>query len=93
MKKEFWELVSKMKKLLIVHNFYKDFGGEDANIYEEIEFFKKKFEVSFFSVTDWGPGLKEQIKTTTKPYHMKHGNNKLKLLIGSFHFPDFSSQW
>lgn len=37
-----------MKKLLIVHNFYKEFGGEDANIYEEIEFFKKKYEVSFF---------------------------------------------
>jgi len=37
-----------VKKLLIVHNFYKEFGGEDANIYEEIEFFKKKYEVSFF---------------------------------------------
>jgi glycosyltransferase involved in cell wall biosynthesis len=37
-----------VKKLLIVHNFYKEFGGEDANIYEEIEFFKKKYEISFF---------------------------------------------
>ena len=37
-----------MKKLLIVHNFYKEFGGEDSNIYEEIEFFKKKYEVLFF---------------------------------------------
>lgn len=41
-----------MKKLLIVHNFYKDFGGEDANIYEEIEFFEKKYEVSFFSYSN-----------------------------------------
>ena len=30
----------------MVHNFYKEFGGEDANIYEEIEFFKKKYDVS-----------------------------------------------
>jgi glycosyltransferase involved in cell wall biosynthesis len=37
-----------LKKLLIVHNFYKEFGGEDANIYEEIEFFKKKYDVLFF---------------------------------------------
>ncbi|MDA9645442.1 glycosyltransferase family 4 protein [Candidatus Actinomarina] len=37
-----------MKKLLIVHNFYKEFGGEDANIHEEIKFFKKEYEVSFF---------------------------------------------
>ena len=37
-----------MKKLLIVHNFYKEFGGEDSNIYEEVEFFKKKYEVLFF---------------------------------------------
>jgi glycosyltransferase involved in cell wall biosynthesis len=41
-----------MKKLLIVHNFYKDFGGEDANIYEEIEFFEKEYEVSFFSYSN-----------------------------------------
>ena len=32
----------------MVHNFYKEFGGEDANIYEEIEFFKKKYDVLFF---------------------------------------------
>ena len=37
-----------MKKLLIVHNFYKDFGGEDSNIHEELEYFKKDYEVDFF---------------------------------------------
>ena len=37
-----------MKKILIVHNFYKEFGGEDSNIYEEINFLKKKYKVSFF---------------------------------------------
>ncbi len=37
-----------MKKLLIVHNFYKDFGGEDSNIHEELEYFKKNYEVDFF---------------------------------------------
>ena len=37
------------KKLLIVHNFYRDFGGEDANINEEIKFFTKQYEVKFFS--------------------------------------------
>ena len=36
------------KKLLIVHNFYRDFGGEDANIKEEIEFFEKKYDLKFF---------------------------------------------
>ena len=37
-----------MKKILIVHNFYKEFGGEDSNIYEEIDFLKKKYEILFF---------------------------------------------
>lgn len=37
------------KKLLIVHSFYRDFGGEDANINEEIKFFSKQYEVRFFS--------------------------------------------
>ncbi len=36
------------KKLLIVHNFYRDFGGEDANINEEIKFFEKKYDLKFF---------------------------------------------
>lgn len=36
------------KKLLIVHNFYRDFGGEDANIQEELEFFENKYDVKFF---------------------------------------------
>ena len=38
-----------MQKLLIIHNFYKEFGGEDSNIYEELKFFEKNYEVSFFS--------------------------------------------
>lgn len=41
-----------MKKLLIVHNFYRDYGGEDANIFEEIKFFEKKYEVDFFSLNN-----------------------------------------
>ena len=31
-----------------MHNFYKEFGGEDSNIYEEIDFLKKKYEILFF---------------------------------------------
>ena len=37
-----------MKKILIVHNFYRHYGGEDSNIYEEINFLNKDFEVKFF---------------------------------------------
>jgi len=37
------------KKLLIVHNFYREFGGEDANIREEINFFSEKYDIRFFS--------------------------------------------
>lgn len=37
------------EKLLIVHNFYRDFGGEDANITEEIEFFENKYDIKFFN--------------------------------------------
>jgi len=37
-----------MKKILIVHNFYLNKGGEDVNIIEELEFLNDYFEVSFF---------------------------------------------
>jgi glycosyltransferase involved in cell wall biosynthesis len=36
-----------MKKVLVIHNFYKNFGGEDANIYEEIEFLRKDYTIEF----------------------------------------------
>ena len=39
-----------MKKLLVVHNFYQNFGGEDSNIYEELGILGKQYEVEFFSV-------------------------------------------
>ena len=34
-----------MKKILVVHTKYKIKGGEDSNIWNEIEFLKKNFEV------------------------------------------------
>lgn len=37
-----------MKKILVVHNFYRNFGGEDSNIHEEIKFLEQKYEVEFF---------------------------------------------
>jgi glycosyltransferase involved in cell wall biosynthesis len=37
-----------MKKILIVHNFYRNYGGEDSNIYEEIKFLNRDFDVKFF---------------------------------------------
>ena len=37
-----------MKKILIVHNFYRHYGGEDSNIYEEIKFLNYDYDVRFF---------------------------------------------
>lgn len=43
-----------MKKILIVHNFYRHYGGEDSNIYEEIKFLKSDFDVKFFQAENSG---------------------------------------
>ena len=43
-----------MKKILIVHNFYRHYGGEDSNIYEEIKFSKSEFDVKFFQAENSG---------------------------------------
>ena len=37
-----------MKKILVVHNFYRNYGGEDSNIYEEIKLLSDQFNVKFF---------------------------------------------
>lgn len=38
-----------MKRILLVHNFYKEFGGEDSNFNEELDFFKQFLEVDIFT--------------------------------------------
>ena len=65
------------KKILVIHNFYRDFGGEDSNIYEELEFLKKYYDVRFYY---------EENKSTIKLSDIiglsisnnKKTNNKLK---------------
>ena len=34
-----------MKKLLLIHNLYRDFGGEDAAFYSEVELLKEDYQV------------------------------------------------
>lgn len=38
-----------MKKLLLIHNFYREFGGEDSNLKEEIAFLNSSFETMLYS--------------------------------------------
>lgn len=71
------------KKILVIHNFYRDFGGEDSNIYEELEFLKKYYDVRFYY---------EENKSTIKLSDIiglsisnnKKTNNKLKKEIELF---------
>jgi glycosyltransferase involved in cell wall biosynthesis len=37
-----------MIKILVVHNFYRNFGGEDSNIHDEIQFLQNDYQVKFF---------------------------------------------
>ena len=37
-----------MKRILIIHNKYKIFGGEDSNISDEIDLLKKHYDVEYF---------------------------------------------
>ena len=37
-----------MKKILVVHTKYKIKGGEDSNIWNEIEFLKKILKLNYF---------------------------------------------
>lgn len=43
-----------MKKILIIHTKYKNFGGEDSNIHEEIRFLKKNFIVDYLEFNNSG---------------------------------------
>ena len=71
-----------MKKLLVVHNFYQNFGGEDSNIYEELEILGKEYEVEFFSVQNGNENiLFSLLALITSNYKV---NNDLRKLVDSF---------
>ena len=36
-----------MKKILIINTLYREFGGEDSNIIDEIALLKKQFEIKY----------------------------------------------
>ena len=36
-----------MQKILVIHNKYRIFGGEDSNIIDEIEILKKDFQIDY----------------------------------------------
>src|SRR5210317_1410829 len=36
-----------MKKILVIHNKYRIFGGEDSNILDELKILKKEYEIDY----------------------------------------------
>ena len=41
-----------MKKLLILHTFYRQFGGEDSNLHDELNLLSKNFEVELLTFSN-----------------------------------------
>ncbi len=72
-----------MKKLLVVHNFYQNFGGEDSNIYEELEILGKEYEVEFFSVQNGNENILFSLLALITRSNYKV-NNDLRKLVDSF---------
>ena len=72
-----------MKKVLVVHNFYREFGGEDSNIYEEIEFLKSNYEISFYEEQNLD-SLNIQNYFSFISLNNSKTNRKLKTLIKEF---------
>ena len=72
-----------MKKLLVVHNFYQNFGGEDSNIYEELEILGQEYEVEFFSVQNGNENILFSLLALITRSNYKV-NNDLRKLVDSF---------
>ena len=73
-----------MKKLLVIHNKYKIFGGEDSNIDDEIEHLNKDYEIKYLESNDgiqWGDDpvtciniLDDDEHGFGRPYIVRHEN-------------------
>ena len=43
-----------MKKILVINTKYKNFGGEDANIIEELDILRKHYDVRYLEFNNSG---------------------------------------
>ena len=43
-----------MKKILVINNLYREYGGEDANIVDEIKFLNKYYDVEYLEYDNSG---------------------------------------
>ena len=50
-----------MKKILVLHNSYKQYGGEDAAVEDEISLLKKEYEVDYLNFKNDNPNSIQEI--------------------------------
>ena len=72
-----------MKKILIIHNNYRNIGGEDIAVKNEISFLKKHYEVETLYFSNKSNNLIRDLSTLVFRNNVK-SNNKVKLAINNF---------
>lgn len=72
-----------MKKILIVHNNYRDLGGEDIAVKNEINFLKKHYQVETLFFSNKTNNVISNIFSLILRNNVK-SNKKLKLAISNF---------
>ena len=72
-----------MKKILIIHNNYRDIGGEDIAVKNEISFLKKYYEVETLYFSNKSNNLIRNLSTLVFRNNVK-SNSKVKFAINNF---------
>ena len=72
-----------MKKILVVHNNYRDLGGEDIAVKNEINFLKKYYEVETLFFSNKTNNIFENTVSLILRNNMK-SNNKFKHVVENF---------
>ncbi len=72
-----------MKKILVVHNNYRDLGGEDIAVKNEINFLKKYYEVETLFFSNKTNNIVENTASLILRNNMK-SNNKFKHAVENF---------
>ena len=72
-----------MKKILIIHNNYRNIGGEDIAVKNEISFLKKYYEVETLYFSNKSNNLIRNLSTLVFRNNVK-SNSKVKFAINNF---------
>jgi len=82
-----------MKKILLINSLYREYGGENANIFEDIEFLKKGYTVDYLEFDNKKANILDILSLFSSSNLASNQIFKKRLLIANPDYVYFQNLW